>query len=228
MKRLLVALGIVVALIITFIALNMNANKTEDTTTTTPEPVAETLKWEDITNPENPELELVLVAGETEYNLKFELFPEYAPQSVDNMISLANSGFYDGLSMHRLVKDFVLQGGDPDGTGAGGPGYAIKGEFSANGIENNLTHDVGAIAWARAEAPDSAGSQFYIVSGANGKQLDGSYAVFGFVTSGLDAIEEINSKIDDAGLVDGQPLTIKSAKVDTKGKTYEEPTKLTE
>ena len=122
--------------------------------------------------------------------IEAELYPNKAPNTVDNFISLANSGFYDGLTIHRIVKGFVLQGGDPKGTGTGGPGYMIKGEFSSNGVENDIKHEEGILSMARSQNPDSAGSQFFIVT-KEAPHLDGQYAAFGKVTKGLDVVHEI-------------------------------------
>lgn len=158
--------------------------------------------------------------------MTFELYPNEAPQSVYNFISLANSGFYDGLTMHRIQCDFVAQGGDPEGTGTGGPGYSIKGEFSSNGIINNYSHKKGALAWARSSANDSAGSQFYITL-ADATSLDGDYAVFGEITSGQETLDELNKVCGNDG-TPTQPVTIKNITVDTKGIDYPEPTKITQ
>jgi peptidyl-prolyl cis-trans isomerase B (cyclophilin B) len=123
--------------------------------------------------------------------IEFELYPDLAPQSVYNFAYLARQGYYDGLIFHRVIKDFMIQGGDPEGTGAGGPGYCIKGEFEENGVSNNLAHDRGVISMARKGFPlDSAGSQFFIVH-KNSNFLDGAYAAFGRVTKGLDYVDEI-------------------------------------
>ncbi|WP_334290686.1 peptidylprolyl isomerase [Cellulosilyticum lentocellum] len=120
-----------------------------------------------------------------------ELYPDLAPNTVNNFITLANSGFYDGLIFHRVIEDFMIQGGDPNGNGTGGPGYSIAGEFSSNGFTTNtLSHTKGVISMARAMNPDSAGSQFFIMS-SDGTYLDGQYAAFGKVISGLDIIEKI-------------------------------------
>ena len=119
-----------------------------------------------------------------------ELYPETAPETVENFIKLAESGFYDGTVFHRVIPGFMIQGGDPEGTGAGGPGYEIKGEFSANGFENNLKHERGVMSMARTANPDSAGSQFFIMV-ASSSHLDGQYAAFGRITDGLDIVDKI-------------------------------------
>lgn len=122
--------------------------------------------------------------------MKAELYPEKAPNTVNNFISLANSGFYDGLTFHRVIPGFMIQGGCPDGTGMGGPGHTIKGEFLSNGVENTLRHTRGVLSMARANNPDSAGSQFFIMH-ADAPHLDGQYAAFGKVVEGMEAVDEI-------------------------------------
>ena len=119
-----------------------------------------------------------------------ELYPELAPNTVANFVNLVESGFYDGLIFHRVIPGFMIQGGDPDGNGTGGPGYEIKGEFSANGFKNDLKHTLGVLSMARTMAPDSAGSQFFVMV-ADAPHLDGQYAAFGKVTSGIEAVDKI-------------------------------------
>ena len=119
-----------------------------------------------------------------------ELYPDVAPNTVNNFISLVKKGFYDGLIFHRVIKGFMIQGGDPEGTGAGGPGYSIKGEFNLNGFTNNLKHTPGVLSMARTMVPDSAGSQFFIMHETS-PHLDGSYAAFGKVINGMDVVNEI-------------------------------------
>lgn len=157
--------------------------------------------------------------------IEIELYPEYAPNTVANFVNLIESGFYDNNNFHRLAKDFVLQGGDPDGNGTGGPGYSIKGEFSKNGYtKNTLSHDVGIISMARSQDMDSAGSQFFIVLSANAKYaLDDKYAGFGKVTKGMEILKEIESKEEVTDDISGklkENITIKKVTVDTKGATY--------
>lgn len=125
-----------------------------------------------------------------------ELYPEVAPITVNNFISLAGKGFYDGLIFHRVISGFMIQGGDPKGVGIGGPGYCIKGEFSANGVKNDLSHKRGVLSMARAQAMDSAGSQFFIMH-QDAPHLDGQYAAFGHVVSGMDAVDEIAAVATD-------------------------------
>ena len=161
--------------------------------------------------------------------IKLELYPNIAPTTVENFIDLANSGFYNGVTFHRASKGFVIQGGDPDGDGTGGPGYSIVGEFEENGYENNLTHNIGVISMARAGySYDSAGSQFFIVTGENAKlSLDGLYAGFGKVIEGMDIVTEIENLDTESEIIINKPI-IKSITVDTKGVTYDAPEKLAE
>lgn len=156
--------------------------------------------------------------------IKGELYPEIAPNTVNNFISLANSGFYNGLTFHRVIYGFMIQGGCPLGTGTGNPGYSIKGEFSQNGFPNPLKHTAGVLSMARSMMPDSAGSQFFIMH-KNAPHLDGAYAAFGKVTEGMDivdAIAECDTDFNDRPL-DRQ--VIKTITVDTFGVDYPQPTK---
>ena len=151
--------------------------------------------------------------------MKGELYPDLAPQSVGNFTALANSGFYDGLIFHRVIPGFMIQGGDPKGTGTGGPGYAIKGEFAANGVDNPLRHTRGILSMARAMSMDSAGSQFFIMV-ADAPHLDGQYAAFGKVTEGMDAADEIVNAERDWHDKPLEPQRIASIRVDTHGESY--------
>ncbi len=136
---------------------------------------------------------IATIEMESGKTIKVELYPEYAPNTVANFVDLANKGFYDGLIFHRVIKGFMIQGGDPTGTGMGGPGYSIKGEFARNGYrENTLRHTRGVISMARSGMPNSAGSQFFIMH-ADAPHLDGSYAAFGKVTEGIETVDEIAS-----------------------------------
>ncbi len=150
--------------------------------------------------------------------VKLELYPEKAPNTVNNFIELANSGFYDGLTFHRVIDGFMIQGGDPTGTGLGGVDYSITGEFTQNGWENDLSHEQGVISMARTQDPNSAGSQFFIVSGESGATyLDEQYAGFGKVIEGLDIIDKIQkveTNDNDKPVTD---VVIESIKVDTNG-----------
>ncbi len=154
--------------------------------------------------------------------IKAELYPEIAPNTVNNFISLINKGFYNGLIFHRVIPGFMIQGGCPDGTGMGGPGYSIKGEFSQNGFKNDLKHSRGVLSMARAMHPDSAGSQFFIMH-ADAPHLDGAYASFGKVIEGIEAVDRIASV--DTDWSDHPTLTqrMETVTVDTFGVTYEEP-----
>ena len=159
-----------------------------------------------------------------------ELYPEVAPNTVNNFISLIKSGFYDNNSFHRLVPGFVLQGGDPDGIGSGGPGYSIKGEFTQNGFENNLSHEKYVVSMARSQDMDSAGSQFFICID-DAKSLDGAYAAFGKVIDGFDLLEAIEKteRVSDSNTGKlASNLVLKKTLVDLKGKEYPEVEKISE
>ena len=157
--------------------------------------------------------------------IKAELYPEVAPNTVNNFISLVKKGFYDGLIFHRVISGFMIQGGDPKGIGIGGPGYSIRGEFAANGFANSLKHDRGVLSMARAMAPDSAGSQFFIMH-QNAPHLDGQYAAFGKVTEGLEVVDEIASARTDYQDRPREKQMMKKVTVDTFGEDYPEPEKL--
>ena len=154
-----------------------------------------------------------------------ELYPEIAPQSVYNFIDLANHNYYDGLIFHRVIPGFMIQGGCPDGTGMGGPGYCIKGEFFFNGFKNELRHKRGVLSMARSSSPNSAGSQFFIMH-QDAKHLDGQYAAFGKVTSGMDVVDTIAATRTGTQDRPVEEQKIKTITVDTKGETYPEPNKL--
>ena len=151
--------------------------------------------------------------------MKGELYPECAPQSVGNFIALANSGFYDGLIFHRVIPGFMIQGGDPRGMGIGAPGYCIKGEFAANGVENPLKHTYGVLSMARSMMPDSAGSQFFIMT-SDSPHLDGQYAAFGKVLEGMETAEEIVKTPRDAQDKPLEPQEMESIRVETFGQVY--------
>mgnify|MGYP000547182658 CR=1 FL=1 len=159
--------------------------------------------------------------------IKAELYPETAPESVNNFISLASKGFYDGVIFHRVIKGFMIQGGDPLGMGYGGPGYCIKGEFAANGFENNLSHTPGVLSMARAQAYDSAGSQFFIMH-APSPFLDGQYAAFGKVTEGQEVVNKIAETRTDYNDRPLEEQKMKKVTVETFGAEYPEPNKLPE
>lgn len=157
--------------------------------------------------------------------IKAELYPEVAPNTVNNFISLIQKGFYDGTIFHRVIPGFMIQGGDPEGTGMGGPGYSITGEFSSNGFTNNLLHTTGVLSMARGRAADTAGSQFFIMSAAY-PSLDGDYAAFGKVTEGLDVVEAIVNLPRNKDDRPDTPPVMKKVTVDTLGVTYPEPEKV--
>ena len=167
----------------------------------------------------NPVVTITMDNGDV---MKAELYPEIAPNTVNNFISLINKGFYDGKIFHRVISGFMIQGGCPNGNGMGGPGYCIKGEFSQNRFKNDLKHTPGVLSMARAMAPDSAGSQFFIMH-KDSPHLDGSYAAFGKVTEGMDIVDRIAAVQTD---YQDRPLKeqkIKSMTVETFGETYPEP-----
>jgi len=173
-------------------------------------------------NETNPIVTITLTTGET---MTLELYPAIAPESVNNFISLVQAGFYDGLIFHRVIRGFMLQGGCPDGTGMGGPGYSIKGEFSGNGVQNDLVHTRGVLSMARSMMPNSAGSQFFIMH-KDSPHLDGQYAAFGKITDGLevvDMIAETECNHNDKPVVERK---IAKMTVDTKGVDYPAPNKL--
>ena len=170
----------------------------------------------------NPNVTITMEDGG---EIVLELYPDKAPNTVNNFISLASSGFYDGLTFHRVISGFMIQGGDPNGTGTGGSGYTIKGEFSLNGFKSNdIKHARGVISMARAMAPNSAGSQFFIMH-ANASYLDGQYAAFGRVIRGMDVVDRIAAVPTDFNDKPKKPQVIKSMKVETFGKEYPQPVK---
>ena len=170
----------------------------------------------------NPVVTMVMRGGGT---VQMELYPETAPESVNNFIHLIRRGFYDGLIFHRVIDGFMIQGGDPTGTGMGGPGWSIKGEFAANGVPNALKHTDGVLSMARSMMPDSAGSQFFIMV-ADAPHLDGSYAAFGKVIEGLDVVEEIAGCDTDFSDKPLDPQVIKRMTAETFGVEYPSPEKL--
>jgi len=162
---------------------------------------------------------LVTLNLENNQTINIELFPEVALNTVSNFVQLVSEGFYNGLIFHRVIPGFMIQGGCPQGTGTGGPGYSIKGEFKANGVNNDLKHSRGTISMARSQHPDSAGSQFFIMV-ADASHLDGQYAAFGKVVSGMDVVDKI---VNEKRNTYDKPLTnqlIVSATVDTFGTVY--------
>ena len=170
----------------------------------------------------NPEVTILMKNGSL---MRGKLYPEVAPNTVNNFISLANSGFYDGLIFFRVIPGFMIQGGDPNGTGSGGPGYSIKGEFRANGFDNPLAHTTGVLSMARTFIPDSAGSQFFIMV-ADAPHLDGQYAAFGKITENEEVAINISRTPRDRF---DRPFTdqvIESIRVETFGEEYPEPEKM--
>ena len=171
---------------------------------------------------QNPIVTITMKNGDV---IKAELYPEIAPVSVNNFISLIQKKFYDGLIFHRVIKGFMIQGGCPDGNGMGGPGYSIKGEFSQNGFENNLKHTEGVLSMARSMHPDSAGSQFFIMHKTS-PHLDGAYAAFGKVIEGMDAVNRIAETATDYNDRPLETQTMESVTVDCFGVEYPEPEKI--
>lgn len=183
-------------------------------------------------NTQNPIVTFTMENGDI---IKAELYPDIAPVSVNNFISLVNAGFYDGLIFHRVIKGFMIQGGDPEGTGMGGPGYSIRGEFRQNGFDNDLKHTEGVLSMARSMHPDSAGSQFFIMHKTS-PHLDGAYAAFGKVIEGMEVVNRIAETPTDSSdeslnrqiIPSDRPLkdqVMKSVTVDTFGVEYPEPEK---
>ena len=166
----------------------------------------------------NPVVTITMTNGDV---MKAELYPEIAPNTVNNFISLVQKGFYDGLIFHRVISGFMIQGGDPQGTGMGGPGYSIKGEFAMNGVRNDLKHTRGVLSMARSMMPNSAGSQFFIMH-ANAPHLDGQYAAFGKVVEGLDVVDKIASVRTGWQDKPVEEQKIQSMTVELFGETYPE------
>ena len=169
----------------------------------------------------NPEITITMENGDV---IRAELYPEIAPNTVKNFISLAKKGFYDGLIFHRVSEGFMIQGGCPEGSGMGGPGYSIKGEFSQNGFKNDLKHTEGVLSMARSMMPNSAGSQFFIMHKTS-PHLDGAYAAFGKVVEGMDVVNKIAETRTDYNDRPLKTQKIKSMTVDTFGEEYDEPEK---
>ena len=169
----------------------------------------------------NPVVTITMENGDV---IKAELYPEVAPNTVNNFISLVKKGYYDGLIFHRVIRGFMIQGGCPQGTGMGGPGYSIKGEFSQNGVKNDLKHTEGVLSMARSMMPNSAGSQFFIMH-KDAPHLDGAYAAFGKVTEGMNIVDKIANERTDYSDRPLKEQKIKSMTVDTFGVEYPEPEK---
>ena len=171
---------------------------------------------------QNPVVTFTMENGDI---MKAELYPDIAPVSVNNFISLIQKNFYDGLIFHRVIRGFMIQGGDPQGTGMGGPGYSIKGEFAANGFQNDLKHTEGVLSMARSMMPDSAGSQFFIMH-KNAPHLDGSYAAFGKIIEGMDVVNKIAETPTDYSDKPLEEQKIATVTVETFGVDYPEPEKM--
>ena len=169
----------------------------------------------------NPIVTIEMESGDI---MKAELYPEIAPNTVNNFISLIKNGFYDGVIFHRVIPGFMIQGGDPNGTGIGGPGYSIKGEFSANGFKNDLKHSRGVLSMARTMAPNSAGSQFFVMH-EDSQHLDGQYAAFGKLIEGEDVVDKICAVRTDYNDKPRTPQVMKKVTVETFGVDYPEPEK---
>jgi len=168
---------------------------------------------------------IVTIEMENGSLIKLELYPDIAPNTVKNFVSLVQKNFYDGLIFHRVIRGFMLQGGDPEGTGMGGPGYSIKGEFSYNHFENNLKHTAGVISMARSQMPNSAGSQFFIMH-KDSPHLDGSYAAFGKVIEGMDVVNAIAEEKTDYSDKPLTPQVMKKVTAELFGEEYGEPEKM--
>ncbi len=175
-----------------------------------------------MTQTKNPVVTFEMENGKT---FQAELYPSVAPNTVNNFLSLVNKGFYDGVIFHRVIADFMIQGGDPLGKGTGGPGYHIRGEFSSNGVNNTLNHKRGVLSMARAQNPDSAGSQFFVMH-ADASYLDGQYAAFGKVIEGMDTVDEIAGTATDYGDRPVKTQKMKKVTAETFGITYPEPEKI--
>ncbi|MDE5817833.1 MAG: peptidylprolyl isomerase [Lachnospiraceae bacterium] len=170
---------------------------------------------------QNPIVTIEMADGKV---MKAELYPEIAPNTVNNFISLIKKGFYDGVIFHRVINGFMIQGGDPEGTGMGGPDYGIKGEFSQNGFQNDLKHTEGVLSMARSMMPDSAGSQFFIMHKTS-PHLDGAYAAFGKITEGMDVVNAIAETATDYSDRPLEDQVMKTVTVETFGVDYPEPEK---
>lgn len=170
---------------------------------------------------QNPIVTITMENGDV---MKAELYPETAPNTVRNFISLIQKGFYNGVTFHRIIPGFMIQGGDPEGTGMGGPGYSIKGEFSDNGFQNDLRHVRGVLSMARTAQPDSAGSQFFVMH-ADAPHLDRAYAGFGKLTEGFETLDKIAAADTDWNDAPRKPQKMQSVTVETFGVTYDEPEK---
>ncbi|WP_255677873.1 peptidylprolyl isomerase [Cohnella silvisoli] len=225
-NRLAVSLLTLIALllILTGCGSKKNTNQTNDATATgNGAPAVSTQEASPVngvdTTGDNPIVTIEMDSGKT---IKVELYPKVAPNTVNNFISLVKKGFYDGTIFHRIIPGFMIQGGDPDGTGMGGPGYSIAGEFTQNGFKNDLKHTAGVLSMARAQDPNSAGSQFFLMV-ADSPHLDGAYAAFGKVTEGMDVVNDIVKLDRDRNDRPKTPPVMKKVTVDTRGADAPEP-----
>ena len=220
MKRYFIYVSIVLMTLV-LVACNSNENSSSkdalNNESASSEAISNKNYQENVT--ENP---IVTITMESDEQIVIELMPKIAPNTVANFIILAQEGFYDGTIFHRVIPGFMVQGGDPTGTGNGDPGYSIAGEFTSNGFENSLAHDRGVISMARSKNPDSAGSQFFIMV-ETATHLDGEYAAFGKVIEGMEVVDKIVSVDRDARDKPLQEQKMKSVVVDTKGFHYPNP-----
>lgn len=217
-----IRLILVVTLMSSLVLVGCGNSKTNNNQSEQPSTTNESSDKESSKSNENLPIATITVDG---YGvIEAELYPEIASNTVNNFIYLANKGFYDNLKFHRIIKGFMIQGGDPQGNGTGGPGYSIEGEFTSNGFANSLKHTKGVLSMARSQDPDSAGSQFFIMTG-DAPHLDGEYAAFGKVISGMDVVEKIENVKTGSNDAPEKDVVIKSITVDTKGVEYKEPVK---
>lgn len=217
-----IRLILVVTLMSSLVLVGCGNSKTNNDQSEQPSTTNESSDKESSKSNENLPIATITVDG---YGvIEAELYPEIASNTVNNFIYLANKGFYDNLKFHRIIKGFMIQGGDPKGNGTGGPGYSIEGEFTSNGFANSLKHTKGVLSMARSQDPNSAGSQFFIMTG-DAPHLDGEYAAFGKVISGMDVVEKIENVKTGSNDAPEKDVVIKSITVDTKGIEYKEPVK---
>lgn len=234
MKKFFMIVSLVMGMVMlsgcTSLLVNQDGRKAVETEKPSPV-IQEPVKQEEPVNKEEPKTEpngenpVVTITMENGSQIKIELYPDVAPNTVNNFISLVKSGFYNGLIFHRVIPDFMIQGGCPDGNGMGGPGYNIKGEMSNNGFENNLGHERGVISMARARSYDSAGSQFFITV-KDSNFLDHEYAAFGRVIEGMDEVDRIVAVPRDGADKPYEAQIMKEVTVELFGKDYPEPVKM--
>lgn len=218
-----IRLILVVTLMSSLVLVGCGNSKTNNNQSEQPSTTNESSDKES-SNKSNENLPIATITVDGYGVIEAELYPEIASNTVNNFIYLANKGFYDNLKFHRIIKGFMIQGGDPQGNGTGGPGYSIEGEFTSNGFANSLKHTKGVLSMARSQDPDSAGSQFFIMTG-DAPHLDGDYAAFGKVISGMGVVEKIENVKTGSNDAPEKDVVIKSITVDTKGVEYKEPVK---